>query len=78
MTETNRTPRGTRYRVLVAVLFGLIGFGVNFLDIDLLQDTPFQVNLLVGLLFPLLVAQAWGWRYGLLSALAGGDRKSVV
>ena len=28
--------------------------------------------MLAGLLFPLLITLAWGWRYGLLSALAGG------
>ncbi|MEA2008683.1 MAG: GAF domain-containing protein, partial [Chloroflexota bacterium] len=60
------------YRVLVAIVFGLIGFGVNFIDIELFESPTFKISILLGLLFPLLIAQAWGWRYGLLSALAGG------
>ncbi|MCD4672849.1 MAG: PAS domain S-box protein [Anaerolineaceae bacterium] len=60
------------YRVLVSVVFGLIGFGINFLDIQLFESPAFKVSILAGLLFPLLIALAWGWRYGLLSALAGG------
>jgi PAS domain S-box-containing protein len=62
----------TVYRVLVAVIFGLIGFGINFLDIELFEHPNFKVSILAGLLFPLLIALAWGWRYGLLSAVAGG------
>jgi hypothetical protein len=60
------------FRILVSVAFGLIGFGVNFLDIELLDSPDFKVSILAGLLFPLIIALAWGWRYGLLSALAGG------
>ena len=60
------------YRVVVAVAFGLIGFGVNFLDIVFMEGAPFTISILAGLFFPLVVALAWGWRYGFLSALAGG------
>jgi len=66
------TPKMHTYRVLVAVAFGLIGFGVNFIDIDFMAGSTFKITILVGLFFPLVVALAWGWRYGLLSALAGG------
>ncbi len=59
-------------RVLVAVLFGLIGFLVNFQDIELFSGSAFKISILAGLYFPLVIALAWGWRYGLLSALAGG------
>ncbi len=30
------------------------------------------MSFLLGLVFPMLITLAWGWRYGLLSALAGG------
>lgn len=60
------------YQVSVAVVFGLIGFGVNFLDIEFLKISDFKISILLGMFFPLVIALAWGWRYGLLCALAGG------
>ena len=60
------------WRVSVAVAFGMIGFAINFLDFQLLESTNLKISILVGLLLPLLVALAWGWRYGLLASLAGG------
>ena len=60
------------YKVAVALAFGLIGFGVNFLNIEILEGATFKISILAGLFFPLLIALAWGWRYGLLAALAGG------
>jgi len=62
----------TAFRITVAVVFGMIGFGINFLDIQLLESPEFKISILAGLFFPLLIALAWGWRFGLLSALAGG------
>jgi len=64
--------RNRWYRAAVAAAFGLIGFAVNFLDIQLFESPEFKVSILLGLIFPLLIAMAWGWRYGLFSALAGG------
>ncbi|NWH05280.1 hybrid sensor histidine kinase/response regulator [Desulfobacter latus] len=60
------------YQVTVAVIFGLIGFFVNFLDIEFLKTGDFKISILPGVFFPLIIALAWGWRYGLLCALAGG------
>ena len=65
-------PKTRVYRVSVAVAFGLIGFGVNFLDVEFMKGATFKISILAGLFFPLVVALAWGWRYGLLSALSGG------
>ena len=64
--------RTALYRICVAVGFGLLGFFVNFLDITLMESPDFKISILAGLFFPLLVTLAWGWRWGLLSALAGG------
>lgn len=59
-------------KLLVSVLFGVIGFWLNFLDIQLLDVPNFKISILPGLFFPLFIALAWGWRFGLVSALIGG------
>jgi PAS domain S-box-containing protein len=56
----------------LAMVFGLIGFSLNFLDIQILDSAEFKISILIGLFFPLFISLAWGWRYGLLSGLAGG------
>jgi len=60
------------FKVTISLVFGLVGFSLNFLDIVLIETTTFRINILVGLLFPLIISFAWGLPYGLLSALAGG------
>jgi PAS domain S-box-containing protein len=59
-------------RVAVAVGFGLLGFFLNFVDLQLLDSPYFKISILLGFLFPLTITLAWGWRWGLISALAGG------
>lgn len=58
------------YKLLSALLLGLVGFGVNFHAIRFVFP-PFQGRLMLGLVFPMLVALTWGWRYGLVSATLG-------
>jgi PAS domain S-box-containing protein len=58
------------YKLLGALLLGLIGFGVNFQAIRF-DFPPFEGRLTPGLVFPMIVALAWGWRYGLVSATLG-------
>lgn len=58
------------YKLLGALLLGLVGFGVNLQAIRF-DFPPFQGRLMPGLVFPMLVALAWGWRYGLVSATLG-------
>jgi len=60
------------YRIILSILFGLFGFWLNFFDLTLFASSTLKISFLGGLLFPLLIALAWGWAYGLLSALAGG------
>ncbi len=67
-----RLTRTILYKSIVAVIFGLIGFAVNFGDFRLIDGEAFKISILLGLFFPLIVAMAWGLGYGLLSALAGG------
>ena len=61
---------GAGRKILISIGFGLFGFAVNFfpLEFDLV---PIRASFLLGLTLPMMVAQAWGWRYGLLSATLG-------
>jgi signal transduction histidine kinase len=66
--EKNITP----YKTAVSILFGLLGFAINFYPMDFVFYGTYKMSFLLGLVFPMLITLAWGWRYGLLSALAGG------
>jgi PAS domain S-box-containing protein len=57
-------------KVIIALLFGLIGFTVNFFPINF-DFTPYRASFFFGLVFPLLISQAWGMGYGFLSATLG-------
>lgn len=60
------------YKTIVSILFGFLGFAVNFWFTAEFAFPPFTAAVLIGLLFPMLITLTWGWKYGLLSALAGG------
>jgi len=51
------------YKVTLSILFGLIGFYFNFHTI-MFPCGDYTVALLLGLLFPLLIALSWGWKNG--------------
>jgi len=53
----------TAYKIIVSILFGLLGFVVNFYSIDF-PFPPYTATVLIGLLFPMLITLTWGWRYG--------------
>lgn len=61
------------YKVFVSILFGIIGFFANFNTI-IFPFGDYTVAILFGLLFPLLISLSWGWKYGVLSAIAGGTQ----
>jgi len=61
----------TFYKISVSICFGLLGFFLNFHTI-IFPFGEYTVAILLGLLLPLLIALSWGWKYGLLAALAGG------
>ena len=69
--DSNGKNRTASYKIAIAILFGLLGFVLNFHTINF-PFPPYTAIILIGLLFPMLITLAWGWRYGLLSALAGG------
>jgi len=69
--DSNGTTMTAPYKISISILFGLLGFVLNFHTINF-PFPPYIAVVLIGLLFPMLITLAWGWRYGLLSALAGG------
>ena len=70
MTVAQDIRARTIYKVIIALVSGWIGFGINFRAVYF-DFPPYQAGLLPGLVFPMVVALAWGWRYGLLSATLG-------
>lgn len=62
------------FKPVVAIAMGLAGFVVSWHAQQLYEADALTVNFLPGLVFPLLVALAWGWRWALVSALAGGTQ----
>ncbi|MDC7219245.1 MAG: PAS domain S-box protein [Spirochaetales bacterium] len=59
-----------RYKSIWSVVLGLTGFIVNFSPIHI-QVGTYDVGVLWGLIFPMVVAMAWGWKYGLIASLLG-------
>ncbi len=59
-------------KTIVSVVFGLVGFAVNMFPLRIYEYQGIVVSILPGLIFPLFIAIIWGWKYGLISALAGG------
>lgn len=59
-----------KYKFLVAIAFGLLGFCVNFYPLHFFIP-PHKASLVVGLVFPMLISLSWGWRYGLISLILG-------
>lgn len=64
--------KSTSYKVIVSIVFGLLGFALNFFPVDFIFYGSYRMSFLFGLVFPMLITLAWGWKYGLLSALCGG------
>ena len=63
-----------KYKICVSIIFGISGLIANYFSFEIikLSKINLNVNFLWGLIFPLLITLAWGWRYGLISALSGG------
>ena len=63
------TQKQLLYKIVLSIVFGLIGYFINSQSIVILPQ-PYRVCLMLGLLLPMIITQSWGWKYGLLSALA--------
>lgn len=59
-------------KVIISLIFGLIGFWLNSSPIKIYQFQDIRIDVLFGLLFPLIITLAWGWKYGLISSIFGG------
>jgi len=59
-------------KIIISIVFGLIGFLINSFSITIYDYKGIRIDILLGLLFPLIISIGWGWKYGLLSALFGG------
>jgi PAS domain S-box-containing protein len=66
------SPKSTRYKIGVSILFGCTSFLFSFHDITLLNGISLKITLFPGLVFPLLISLAWGWRYGVVTACTSG------
>ncbi len=59
-----------RFKIIISIILGLAGFGLNFFPINFYFELH-KASYLFGLVFPMVIALAWGWKYGLLSATLG-------
>lgn len=58
------------YRTLISVGLGLLGFAGTFLTLSF-KVGQFNLAFVWGILFPMLITQAWGIKYGFLSLFVG-------
>ncbi|GKX68143.1 PAS domain S-box protein [Inconstantimicrobium mannanitabidum] len=58
------------YKALVSLSFGILGFIGIFFSLRI-KINQFNLDFIWSLMFPMLVTQAWGIKYGLLSAVIG-------
>jgi PAS domain S-box-containing protein len=66
-----RSTWGTPQKIILSVLCGIVSllaspYGIEFMLGNIRIDLPWS------LLFPIFLAMAFGWRYGLLTGLSGG------
>lgn len=70
LTTLTDTKKIIIYKVFISILFGIFGFLMNSQSVVVLSY-PFKTAFMLGLLFPMLISLAWGWRYGLISVAMG-------
>ncbi|WP_234124027.1 ATP-binding protein [Clostridium hydrogenum] len=58
------------YKILISIILGLIGFVGTFFTLRF-KVNKFYLDFVWSLIFPALVTQAWGIKYGIISAFAG-------
>lgn len=62
---------GVSHKIILSILFGIVSLLASPYGIAFMLGT-IQIDLPWSLLFPLFIAMAFGWRYGLLTGLSGG------
>ena len=48
----------TAYKVTISIIFGLLGFAVNFYPVDFVFYGTYRMSFLLGLIFPMLITLA--------------------
>jgi len=61
------------YKVKISIAMGLIGFLINLIPMDVTINA-IKFSILPGIFTALFIAQIWGLRYGLLTALFGSTQ----
>ncbi len=57
-------------KVIISILFGLLGLTGSYFSFNYMVE-DFTVTIVWSFIFPLLVALAYGWKYGLISGTLG-------
>ena len=58
------------YKISILIIFGIVGFVINFHTIKF-HLPPHIAVVSIGLLFSMLITLSWGWKYVFMSALKG-------
>lgn len=58
------------YKIFLSITLGWVGFALNFFPLTFYLP-PQKASFMLGLVFPVVITLAWGWKYGLLSATIG-------
>ncbi len=61
------------YQVKISIIMGLIGFLINLIPIDV-SFNAINFSVIPGIFTAFFIAQIWGLRYGLLTALCGSTQ----
>ncbi|MBN2082717.1 PAS domain S-box protein [bacterium] len=68
--------RQVRIKAGISLLCGFVGFLIDYFP-DRFEFYDHSLPLLAGLVLPMVITLAWGWRFGLLSAVVGLGCQSV-
>ncbi len=70
MLANKKLDNSKLYKVIISILLGLISFIGIFYSIRI-EFNGTSINFALSLMLPMLIALAWGWKYGLLSISLG-------
>lgn len=68
--KINESSKMNAYRMIISILLGILSFVGIFYSIRI-EFSGASINFALSLMLPMLVALAWGWKYGLLSISLG-------
>jgi hypothetical protein len=60
-----------KYKIVLSLVFGVLGFALNFNSFNVLNINNVSINIFPGLYLPILLSLNWGWKYGILSMVVG-------